>query len=230
MQHSFPEALALVLKHEGGYVNHPKDPGGATNKGVTQRTYNAWRKRQKQAARSVRSITGSEIKAIYKRNYWNRVRGDGLPAGLDYAVFDFGVNSGPTRAAKFLQRIVGTTVDGTIGPMTLKAVGELPPGHIIAELCSTRLDWLQTLKHWPTFGKGWTRRVNDVERVALEMASFPIDAPSPDPAPAPPRKPPDDPGPDTGPEPPDQPAGRPPAWLWQIAAFAALVAAFFVLT
>lgn len=187
MKNSFEEALALVLRHEGGFVNHPDDPGGATNKGVTQATYDAWRKRQKLPPRSVRSITAAEVNAIYRRDYWDKVKADDLPAGVDYAVFDFAVNSGPSRAIKFLQRVLGVTDDGKIGPITMAALSDFPPGYVIAELCDARLAWLKRLKTWPTFGKGWTRRVVDVERAALEMAdTLPARPLDPEPVPPPP--------------------------------------------
>lgn len=171
MKQVFAEALHLVLAHDGGYVNHPADPGGATNRGVTQATYDAWRRAQGLAVRAVRHIDVSEIQAVYRQNYWNRVHGDDMPAGVDYAVFDFAVNSGPKRAAQFLQRVVGVADDGVIGPVTLKAVARRGTAAVVPDLCSARLAWLKTLKHWPTFGRGWSRRVVEVERVALDMAA-----------------------------------------------------------
>lgn len=165
----FNECLPLVLKHEGGYVNHAKDPGGATNKGITQKTYDAWNKRQNKPARGVKQITDAEVAAIYKAQYWDKVQADDLPTGLDYAVFDFAVNSGPARAAKFLQRIVGVSQDGIIGAQTLAAAQGMVTASVIRKLCDDRLSWLKRLKHWGTFGKGWTRRVNEVKGAALAM-------------------------------------------------------------
>lgn len=191
---TFPDALKLVLAHEGGYVNHPKDPGGATNFGVTQRTYNAWRKSQGQPTNDVRKIGPDEVAAIYKRQYWDAVRGDDLPPGLDYAEFDYAVNSGPSKAVKDLQRIVGSRADGIMGANTLAAVLRREPAGIVRELCDRRMAFLKSLKHWPTFKKGWTRRVNDVRAKALAWASeappppdieiddAPITAPKADPA------------------------------------------------
>lgn len=171
MTDRFNECLPLVLKHEGGYVNHPKDPGGATNQGVTQQTYDAWNKRQGKTARSVRHITSEEVAEIYRAQYWDKVQADDLPAGLDYAVFDFAVNSGPARAAKFLQKIVGVTQDGIIGAQTIAATQGMVTSSVIRKLCDDRLAWLKRLKHWGTFGKGWTRRVNEVKGAALAMES-----------------------------------------------------------
>lgn len=161
----YKQSLALVLAHEGGYVNHPKDPGGATNKGVTQAVYDAYRKVNGLATQSVRYIADDEVGAIYQKQYWKLVRGDSLPAGLDYAVFDFAVNSGVSRANKYLQRLIGLTgddVDGLIGNQTLAAVYEKAKQNeeaLIAGYCANRMAFLKSLGTFPTFGKGWTRRV-----------------------------------------------------------------------
>ena len=114
---NYEKCLEIILHHEGGYVNHPKDPGGETNLGVTKRVYEEWG-----GTKDMKDLTVEDVAPIYQKNYWNRVRGDDLPAGLDLCVFDFGVNAGTGRSAKFLQRLVGTTVDGGIGPATLRAV------------------------------------------------------------------------------------------------------------
>lgn len=169
MRANFDDALKEVLKHEGGYVNHPKDPGGATNKGITQKTYDAWRKKQKLPTRSVREIERDEVEEIYRHQYWDKVRGDDLPSGVDYAVFDFAVNSGPARAAKCLQGILGVEVDGKIGPQTLAAADGADDIYVIESLCDRRMMFLQDLSSWPTFGKGWTRRVNEVRALAKTM-------------------------------------------------------------
>ena len=170
MRLTFEDALRRVLKHEGGYVNHPKDPSGATNRGVTQATYDAYRASRGVAKVSVRGITDAEVAAIYKLQYWDRAHCDDLPFGLDYAVFDFAVNSGVSRAAKFLQAVVGATQDGVIGQMTLAAVAEHDPAKVIEQLCDNRLAWLKRLRHWPTFGRGWSRRVQDVKAASLNMS------------------------------------------------------------
>lgn len=163
MRDNFDKSLQWVLAHEGGYVNHPADPGGATNQGVTQRVYSAYRRRQGLGSRSVRHLETAERDAIYRRQYWDRVSGDELPAGVDYAVFDFAVNSGVSRAAKFLQRIVGVEADGVIGVVTLEAVDTFVAARdaaaLITALCDRRWAWLKTLRTYRTFGRGWTRRV-----------------------------------------------------------------------
>ena len=215
-----------MLKHEGGYVNHPDDPGGATNMGVTQASYNAWRRRQKRAVRSVRHIDAAELRAIYRHEYWDKVRGDDLPEGVDYAVFDFAVNSGPRRAARFLQRVVCVEDDGAVGPLTLTAVAGRRPEDVVADLCAARLAWLKRLKHWPTFGRGWSRRVVEVQRNALEMAAGGRVADSSVPAPSPQGS---DPHPARAPDPEPEPDPERALRLWLSVIAAVLVAAFFLL-
>jgi len=171
MQNNFPKALALVLKHEGGYSNHPRDPGGATMKGVTQRVYDAYRRRRGAPRRSVRSIEDRELQDIYKVQYWDAVRADEMPDGLDYAMFDYAVNSGPTRATKDLQRVMGEKVDGHVGQILLDAIKEYKPEELITSLCARRLAFLKRLRTWKYFGRGWSRRVADVKKRALRMGN-----------------------------------------------------------
>lgn len=159
---NYKPSLSLVLAHEGGFVNHPKDPGGATNQGVTQKVYDAYRKLNGLPPQSVKLITSGEVSEIYMKQYWRLVRGDDLPAGLDYAVFDFGVNSGVSRAIRYLQRLVGVDDDGVIGNGTLSAIHEAArkdEESLILTYCANRLVFLKSLATFPTFGKGWTRRV-----------------------------------------------------------------------
>ena len=184
MERSYSSALKEVLRHEGGYVNHPRDPGGATNFGVTQRVYDAYRRRKGvSTAMSVRHITNSEVQEIYRTQYWDQIRGNDLPDGLDYAVFDFGVNSGPSRAIKFLQRILGVQDDGIIGNVTLAAAHSSDAAALCGQLCDNRLAWLKRLRHWDAFGRGWTRRVEDVREKSILMAGrkpMPVTPPSTD--------------------------------------------------
>jgi lysozyme family protein len=169
MKANFERALAYVLEHEGGYVNHPRDPGGATNKGVTQAVYDGYRKMRGRGAQSVKFISEEEVRAIYKFQYWDRVQGDLLPTGVDYAVFDFAVNSGVGRASKYLQAVVGVAQDGIIGARTVAAV--VNPLATINALCDRRMGFLRNLKTFLTFGRGWTRRVQGVRAHAMEMAT-----------------------------------------------------------
>ena len=159
---SYKPSLSMVLAHEGGFVDHPKDPGGPTNQGITQRVYDAYRKVKGLALQSVKLITSIEVADIYQRQYWKLVRGDSLPAGLDYAVFDFAVNSGVSRAVRYLQRLVGVNDDAVIGDGTLGATYEAAKANeemLIINYCANRLQFLKSLATFPTFGKGWTRRV-----------------------------------------------------------------------
>ena len=169
MKNNFEKALALVLEHEGLYVNHPKDPGGATMKGVTQAVYDAYRKVRGRPSQSVKFITDEELRAIYKFQYWDKVHGDFLPTGLDYAMFDFAVNSGVGRASKYLQAVLGVAQDGQIGARTLAAITN--PVSIINALLDRRMGFLRNLRTFLTFGKGWTRRVQGVRAKALDMAT-----------------------------------------------------------
>jgi len=169
MNSNFEKSLKLVLAHEGGFVNHPLDPGGQTNKGVTQAVYDGYRKIRGRGPQSVKFITDEELRAIYKFQYWDKVHGDFLPSGLDYAVFDFAVNSGVTRASKFLQAVLGVAQDGVIGARTLAAISCRIKA--INALCDRRMGFLRNLKTFLTFGKGWTRRVTDVRNHALDMAT-----------------------------------------------------------
>lgn len=171
MKSNFETALRLVLVHEGGFANHPADPGGRTMRGVTQRTYDAYRQRHGQPTADVKGITDDELREIYRTQYWDKVQGDDLPSGLDYAVFDFAVNSGPSRAAKFLQRIVGAEQDGVIGSQTIAALRGRDAATLVSRLCDDRLAWLKRLKTFSTFGRGWSRRVSEVKADALEMAA-----------------------------------------------------------
>lgn len=162
MRATYAKALPLVLSHEGGFVNHPKDPGGATFRGVTQKVYNAYRKNKGLPIQSVKLITPAEIQDIYDNQYWKVVKGDKLPAGIDYAVFDYAVNSGPSKAVKDLQRCLGVGVDGVVGEKTLEALTVEAMNDeeaLIVKYCEMRMKFLKGLKTWGTFGKGWKRRV-----------------------------------------------------------------------
>ena len=168
MQDNFEECLALVLKHEGGYVNNPKDPGGMTNLGVTKKVWEEYVGHPVDEA-AMRALGPADVARLYKKNYWDKIKGDALPRGVDYACFDLAVNSGVGRAAKFLQQAVGANPDGAIGPATLDAVEKADPRSLATEICDLRLNFLQSLPTWSTFGKGWGRRVAEVEKTAFEM-------------------------------------------------------------
>ena len=170
MKDNFNKALDLVLKHEGGYVDHPQDPGGATNYGITKKVYETY---------LGRSCTKDEVKEmpldavgeIYKRKYWDKIRGDDLPNGLDWCVFDFAVNAGVSRASRTLQGFLATAIDGIIGSGTLEAIDNYPTSvkGVIEVYTAQRSTFYRTLKHYETFGKGWDRRCYETRKTALDM-------------------------------------------------------------
>ena len=167
---NFDEALRRLLLHEGGYGNHPSDPGGPTNFGITIHDYRKYVKPGATAA-DVKAMTAREAASIYRARYWNALRCDELPAGVDYAIFDYGVNSGVGRASRVLQRVCEVAADGALGPVTMQAVTARNPASLVAAICDERLRFLQRLRTWPVFGKGWGRRVADVRATSLAWAS-----------------------------------------------------------
>ena len=169
MIENFKEALAHVLKSEGGYVNNPKDPGGMTNLGCTKTVWEEYVGHPVSEA-DMRALTPESVAPLYKRKYWDRVSGDDLPSGLDYAVFDAAINSGAGRAAKWLQEVVGVTADGSIGSGTLAAVYTMDTQSLIAQYNDKRLQFLESLPTYATFGKGWSRRVSEVQSAASALA------------------------------------------------------------
>jgi lysozyme family protein len=171
MMGEFERALAKVLVHEGGYVNHPKDPGGATNFGITQGVYDDYRKTVGQKPQPVKAITRPERDSIYRARYWSLVKGDSLPAGIAYVVFDGAVNSGVGQSAKWLQRALGVPADGVIGPQTIIAA-RAHDNHdaLVRKICDLRAAFYRALKTFKTFGKGWLRRLDDVRAVGQAWA------------------------------------------------------------
>jgi len=165
---NYDEALKRVLEHEGGYSNDPGDSGGPTMYGITIHDARAYWKHDA-TANDVRHMPLSVAKEIYRTKYWGKMDCDELPDGVDYAVFDYGVNSGISRAAKVLQRFVGVTADGVIGPRTVLAAKAADPEVLIKDICAERLGFLQHLGIWRIFGKGWGRRVREVRAGALAM-------------------------------------------------------------
>lgn len=168
MNEYFETCLDNVLKHEGGFVNHPSDPGGMTNLGVTKKVYEKWVDREV-SEEEMKGLTRDDVKDIYKKNYWDRCQCDELPIGVDYVVFDMSVNHGVGRASRFLQKIVGATVDGAIGNETLGKVKVMARSEIIENLCSTRETFYRKLKTFDVFGKGWLRRNEEVKQTAQEL-------------------------------------------------------------
>ena len=191
---TFNPAIEYVLAHEAGYVNDPQDRGGPTNMGITLATLSAWRGVRVTAA-DVQALSRGEATAIYRSEFWDRILADLLPAGLDYALFDFAVNSGAGRAVKYLQallkarKLYGGELDGVAGAKTLDALcGVKDVARLVGDLSAMRLKYLRTLDKWPRYGKGWTRRVAEVQAVAMRMAGGAPAAPQvstlPEPAPS----------------------------------------------
>lgn len=172
MANSFDACLNEVLIHEGGFVNHPKDPGGMTNLGVTKATYEDWIGHPV-TEDIMRKLNRGLVAPLYKRKYWEVLHCGELPLGLDMCVFDFGVNAGTSRAARYLQRMLGVIADGVIGPKTVAAAAEFCKGDkradAIRKYQDMRRDYYRQLKTFPTFGKGWLRRVDEVEKAALKL-------------------------------------------------------------
>ena len=168
MQSNFEQCFALVLKNEGGYVDNPADPGGATNLGCTKAVWEQYIGRSV-TKDDIKALTPNDVMPLYKAKYWDTIKGDDLPEGVDYAVFDFAINSGPSRAAKALQSVLSVTVDGQIGSATLRALETANPREVATAVCEARLAFLQSLPTYGTFGKGWSRRVLEVEQTAFNM-------------------------------------------------------------
>jgi len=168
MQSNWNNSFKLMLKSEGGFVNHPSDPGGMTNLGVTKATWENWVGRESDEA-EMRGLTPEKVEPLYKKKYFDAVRGDELPMGLDYLMFDFAVNAGAGRAIKTLQTAVGVTPDGGFGPMTMAAVQAVDPNELIERFSQAKEDFYRSLTTFATFGKGWLNRVADVKVKASSM-------------------------------------------------------------
>ena len=154
---NFDEAFRIVIGHEGGYVNDPRDPGGETNFGISKRTY---------PKEDIKGMTLERAKHIYKRDYWDKCRCDELPEIIRYSLFDCAVNSGVPQAIQFLQRTVKTKDDGIIGPKTLAAARIQTDARLLGVFNGLRLHFMTNLRTWPTFGRGWARRVAEILRTS----------------------------------------------------------------
>lgn len=172
MKESYAQAQRLVLVYEGGKVDDPQDPGGRTNQGVTQRVFSAYLREHGMPARDVYSMTVAERDVIYRAQYWDRVRGDMLPAGVDFVIYDGAVNSGVAQSIKWAQRAVGVGADGVMGEITLDAIRNHPDHDaLVAAICAKRMAFLKALKTWGRFGKGWSARVANVQKNGQAMAT-----------------------------------------------------------
>lgn len=152
----FDQAFDILIGHEGGYVNHPHDPGGETKFGITRRSY---------PDLDIASLTVEDAKKIYRADFWQRLNLDKLPTELRFHIFDAAVNSGRGNAARFLQRALGIADDGIIGPITLQWASQVNPLYLVMWYSGERLSFMTRLSTWRTFGKGWVRRIADNLRV-----------------------------------------------------------------
>tara|TARA_Y100001951_G_scaffold26695_1_gene20690 strand:- start:2494 stop:3018 length:525 start_codon:yes stop_codon:yes gene_type:complete len=169
MRDNFSSSFELLLKHEGGYVNHPDDPGGRTNHGITQRVYEKFLG-EDVTEEEMKDMPLEDVFSIYKEDYWDRIRGDELPSGVDLCVFDWAVNSGVSQASKALQRVLGVLDDGIIGSRTVAATCRQENQAVVVEAISQkREDFYRSLGTFDTFGRGWLRRNDETRDEALRM-------------------------------------------------------------
>ena len=169
---SFEASLALLLATEGGYADNPHDNGGCTNLGVTKRAWATFTKRPmaEVGEDEMRALTPEKVAPLYRAMFWDVCLCDSLPEGLDYAVFDFAVNSGPHRAVVTLQQAAGTRADGRMGPLTLHVIDAITSNSLLHDYADARKAWLKTLSDYAYYGHGWNARVNAVLEKALAMA------------------------------------------------------------
>ena len=165
MKANFEACMAEVFKHEGGYVNDPHDPGGETNMGISKRSY---------PKEDIRNMTRARAAQIYRRDFWDKLRCDELPAGLDLVAFDAAVNSGPSRGAKWLQQALGVAVDGKVGLATIGAAKNTYTPAAVLRAVGFRRAFLKTLPTWERYKNGWTKRLDSVEAVASAMAGHDV--------------------------------------------------------
>ena len=168
MNRNWNKSFDLVIVNEGGYVDNKLDPGGATNWGCTQAVWEGYIG-HKVSVDDMKALTKEDVKPLYKKRYWDAIHGDAIPSGLDYCLFDCAINSGVNRSAKIIQEIVGVFADGAIGNNTVSAITQLNPITAINEFCDKRQAFLKSLKTFPVFGKGWSKRVSEVRIRSLEM-------------------------------------------------------------
>ena len=168
MKQNFSAALANVLISEGGFVMNPKDPGGMTNLGCTKETWESW-VGHPVTEQVIRNLKPADVAPLYKQKYWDKVSGDLLPSGIDYAVFDAAINSGTGRAVKLLQEVLKVHADGIIGSNTLRELASRKPLEVISEYQEHRLNFLKSLPTFTDFGRGWTNRVTHVGTLAATM-------------------------------------------------------------
>lgn len=169
MTQNFRDCLELVLKHEGGFVNHPKDPGGVTNLGVTKKVWEDWIGHEVDE-KAMRALTPAIVAPMYEMKYWRTSYCEKLPRGLDLLVFSMAVNAGSGRSVKLLQEAIGVVADGVIGPRTMARINEANVETLIDKFSEARTAFYKGLKTFPVFGKGWLSRTDKERLEALDMA------------------------------------------------------------
>jgi len=165
---NWQKSFELMLQSEGGFVNHPSDPGGMTNLGVTKATWENWVGRASDEA-EMRGLTPEKVEPLYKERYWMAVRGDELKVGIDYLVFDMAVNAGPNRSIRLLQTAIGVPSDGGFGPITMASMKSFEPVKLINNFSNEKVSFYKSLPTFSTFGKGWLNRVEKTKANAIAM-------------------------------------------------------------
>ena len=169
MKDNYQAALNHVLKSEGGWSDNPADPGGATMKGITLVVYRNWKRNPHLTKDDLKNISDQDVYDLYKQLYWDKIHGDDLPAGIDYAVFDSAVNMGVGRASKLIQEAAGVTSDGVLGPASLSAIQKADTKELIEKFSHLKESFYRSLATFQTFGKGWLNRVAEVKTISENM-------------------------------------------------------------
>ena len=170
MEANFTSCVDFTFTQEGGFVDNPNDPGGATNLGITLTTLEDWENADLPVS-AIRTLDRSLAEQIYHKEYWLKMSCDKLPTGVDLMVFDSGVNVGPARAIEQLQDALVVTVDGNIGPKTLAALAKANVHELIADIEVIEQHYYRSLSRFPIFGKGWLARVDRRTVAALTLKS-----------------------------------------------------------
>lgn len=168
MKSNWDQCFSLILREEGGYSDNPNDPGGITNLGVTKLVWEKWVGHPVTAS-DMAELTPDLVKPLYHDRYWNAIKGDNLPNGVDYTIIDFAVNSGPSKAIKSMQAVLQVDIDGVIGPKTFAAINLTDPLYLCEKINDNRLQFLQSLPTWKFFGNGWSARVGRVMKASERM-------------------------------------------------------------
>ena len=176
MIENWDKSFNLVINSEGGFTNDQRDSGnhlpdgrqGSTMLGCTQANWEAY-VGHKVTQDDMRKLTKEDVKPLYKKNYWDAVKGDDLPSGVDYAAFDFAINAGPAASRKMIQRALGVTADGAFGPMTMAAIQKADAKELLQKFSDAKTNFYKSLSNFNVYGKGWLQRVADVQAVADKM-------------------------------------------------------------